>query len=106
MNLFAAALFALAFPSTGYIVAPPVMTVHIEAAVEAPQLQQGETFILTAYSCYDPECLTASGHRAGPGSVGVPMSGPAAYPLGTVLDVEGIGRLVVDDHCQAAKDGG
>jgi len=55
---------------------------------------------VTAYTCYDPACRTATGTRGRPG---VAATDWRVFPLGTVLDIPGIGRVVVEDRCPACE---
>ncbi len=93
--LLAAALFAVCFPATGYIVAPPVMPVHIEAAVEAPI---GAEYVLTGYSCSEDQGTSACvGRWTGRRPVEGRTIASNTIPAGTVVVVEGLGRRIVED---------
>ena len=90
-------LLAVLLAAEGFIAVPPVVQ-----TVKAPEPAVIE-HRLTAYSCFDEACVTASGAKGGPGMVGVPLEGPAAYPLGTILEIEGIGPVVVADRCPGCE---
>ncbi len=75
-------MFVLLLAASGYLHPAPVV-----------QRQHWETYTLTAYTCYDQACLTASGRRAGPGTVA-----STSLAMGTRVWIQKLGEFRVEDR--------
>ena len=81
--------FLLGF-GPGWLALPP--NVQTQPAEPVEVRESLGVWVIYAYNCADEACVSASGVRAHVGMVAA-----TSLPLGTVIYVEGVGRLVVAD---------
>lgn len=86
-------------PAPAVVLLPPEEPVWL-APEEIEALPRTVRIQVTAYACYDAVCRTATGTRGRPG---VAAADWRVLPPGTVLEIEGLGRIVIEDRCPACE---
>ncbi len=101
-SLLLAVLLAEGLLSANYLPVPPV--VHTEETQQEERELLG-LYTISAYTCSAQEGTAAciSHHTAQRPVEGVSIASPN-LPVGTVLEVEGLGRRVVDDLCRGCPE--